>query len=571
MLYYNNHIQEVEMGLKQQLIHNYTEDIASNHGVSKEVAFVMYGHSLIMNQGPASFDMNDLVDGGQDKQIDAFTIEESDSKADVYITQVTTATSFSSTKLVQLGNGLRWVLEASRSEINKLPNVDLRDKIIHFREIQTDIGPSNISIHVSFVANGESDSASDEFRHEMERIVQEYDNDVYDKFTLNIIGIGELTNLAKTRDTRARSVNADLKIKYDRNSASAISYFSQGLKGGVYTISGTEIAKLVNSHPDGTVFDMNIRQYLGTRGTVNRDILETASGAKGYEFWFLNNGITIVCDKFDAVYDPDNPILKITNLQIVNGCQTASTLGNALSAGILKKDVNVIVRVYETNDDNLVGKIVLTTNNQNHITSRNLRANDSIQIHLEDAFAMQGYYYERKPRQFDSIKETSKLFTNEEVGQAYLALKLKNPSDARSRKYKLWDELNKEVFTDAPVEQYLLCANLVRHMSQWLRNSSHVKSKDIDKRTLAKRGLYHISRVAAFVLIGSDNWGDNKIINQKLAELEQGHENMDRLFEDAYQLTFKAFSQSVYAHDIERGLKANQTNKILDKELYSDI
>jgi len=557
------------MGLKKQLINNYVEEIALKLGIGRDAAFVVYGHSLIMNQGPASFDMDDMVDGGQDKQIDAFTIEERDGKADVYITQVTTSDSFSSTKLIQLGNGLRWVLEARRSEIDQLPNIELKDKIIQFRQIQTDIGPSNISIHVSFIANTESTTASDEFNHEKDRILQEYDNEVYEKFTLNTIGISELTSLAKTRDTRARSVDADLKIKFDRNSASAISYFSQGLKGGVYTISGMEIAKLVNSHPEGTVFDMNIRQYLGTRGTVNRDILDTASGDKGYEFWFLNNGITIVCDKFDAVLDPDNPILKITNLQIVNGCQTASTLGTALTAGVLKKDVNVIVRVYETNDNDLVGKIVLTTNNQNHITSRNLRANDAIQVNLGEAFAMHGYYYERKPRQFDSVKDTEKLFTNEEVGQAYLALKLRDPSDARSRKYKLWDELNKDVFTDAPIEQYLLSAILVRKTHQWLRNSPHVKSKNIDERTLAKRGLYHISRVAAFVLLGSDNWNDDRILKKKFEELTSGQVDIDTLLNKAYKVTFSALAGSIYAHDIERGLKANQTNKILDKKLYS--
>src|SRR5690606_7092599 len=119
-----------------------------------------------------------------------------------------------------------------------------------------------------------------------------------------------------------------------------------------------------------------------------------------YLFWFLNNGVTVVCDKVDPVTDPDNPHLKIENLQIVNGCQTSSSLAIAEQEGILQEDTTVILKVFETSDLDLVDKVVLTTNNQNKITNRNLRANDKIQRDLERAFEIYSYFYERKPRQF---------------------------------------------------------------------------------------------------------------------------------------------------------------------------
>lgn len=130
-------------------------EIADKQNITEDQAFLIYGHSLILGRGPASFDIDDNVDGGQDKQIDAFTIEESDGRADIYITQVTTTNSFSSTKLVQLGSGLRWIFEVSRKEIDKLPNLSLRDKIIQFREVQSELGPANIAVHVNFIANAE--------------------------------------------------------------------------------------------------------------------------------------------------------------------------------------------------------------------------------------------------------------------------------------------------------------------------------------------------------------------------------------------------------------------------------
>jgi hypothetical protein len=140
-----------------------------------------------------------------------------------------------------------------------------------------------------------------------------------------------------------------------------------------------EIAKLVNDHPDGSIFDLNIRRFLGTLGGVNRDIFSTCSNVESsYEFWFLNNGITIVCDQFDPVTDLDNPHVKLKNLQIVNGCQTATTLALAQREGRLSQDVRVLTRIYETSDPTLVSRIVLTTNNQNQIKSRDLRANDPV-------------------------------------------------------------------------------------------------------------------------------------------------------------------------------------------------
>lgn len=557
------------MGLQQQIINNHIEEIANKQNISEDLAFLKYGHSLLLGRSYISFDVDDLVDGGQDKQIDAITIEELEGSADVYITQATTTDSFSSTKLVQLGNGLRWVFEASRKELDRLPNQALRDKIIQYREVQSALGPSNLNIHVSFIANSDTAKLSDEFKDEMNRIETEYGASVFESFTIRALGTEELNELSKTRDRRIRSVNADLKIKYDSNTSSVISYYSQGLKGAVCTIPANEIAKLVNAHPEGSVFDLNIRQYLGTRGTVNRDIQSSASGEDSYEFWFLNNGITIVCDKFDIVHDPDNPKLIVNNLQIVNGCQTASTLAKVAKEGSLKKDTNVIVRVYETKDKNLVGKIVLTTNNQNQITSRNLRSNDPIQESMEEAFRMRGYFYERKPRQFESEADINKIYTNEEVGQAYLAIVLKNPSDARSRRYKLWDELNPSVFSGASIDQYILSAVIVRKLHDWLRNSKHYSSVNNDERTLAKRGLYHIARVAGFNLLGGDKWEVTNIVESKLKSIETGNFELNELFEKSFQTMMKIIADAGFKDDVEHGIKSYNTNRAIESELYS--
>jgi hypothetical protein len=70
------------------------------------------------------------------------------------------------------------------------------------------------------------------------------------------------------------------------------------------------------------------------------------------------------------VTDPDHPKIKITNVQIVNGCQTATALAHAARDGTLRPDTRVLLKVFETSDSTLAERIVFTTNNQNRISSR---------------------------------------------------------------------------------------------------------------------------------------------------------------------------------------------------------
>ena len=87
---------------------------------------------------------------------------------------------------------------------------------------------------------------------------------------------------------------------------------------------------------------------------------------------------------------------------------------------------------------------------------------------MEQAFKNYGYLYERKPRQYDDEQvDFARLFTNEYVAQAYLAIVLKSPSDARARKYKVWGELHGKIFAGAPVEPYIIAAVITKNVGEW--------------------------------------------------------------------------------------------------------
>jgi len=192
------------------------------------------------------------------------------------------------------------------------------------------IGPSNIEVKVAYICNGFTEKISKECKQELTTIDQEFNNGTFANFSFQLIGAIEIVDLLNSQEKKNKKIDADIRIKYDTNSPSLIKYHSHGLKGIICTALAKDLAEIVNSDTKGFLFDLNIRRFLGKRGGVNRDIKETSTNEEtSHLFWFLNNGVTIVCDKVDPVTDPDNPHLKIKNMQIVNGCQTSTSLAKA--------------------------------------------------------------------------------------------------------------------------------------------------------------------------------------------------------------------------------------------------
>jgi len=561
------------MEIRQQIIQDHIEKIAQLLNINEDRAFLRFGQSLIVGQSIHAFDPSDFVEGGQDKQIDVITIEEGPDRADVYILSFKNTNTFSSNALIQFHNGLKWIFNKRRKDLLALSNIRLKDKITEYRSLQSGFGPSNIRIIAGFITNGFTSELSEEFQQEVRSIRDDYDNDTFEEFRLFIYGADELVSVLNAQERRSRKINAEIKIRYDTNNPSLIKYYSEDLKGLVCSIPASEIARLVNDDPDESIFDLNIRRFLGTRGAVNKDILSTCTSTDfSHQFWFLNNGITVVCDRFDAVTDPDNPKIIVENLKIVNGCQTATTIALAQREGNLPADIRVLMRIYESTDPDLVNRIVLTTNNQNKISSRDLRANDPIQIDMEKAFEIHNYYYERKVRQFDDAQlDPVRIIPNELVAQAYLAIALKTPSDGRARKYKVWSEQYSRIFSGGNVEPYIICVLILRNSIQWLGESGLLEHSDEVNRKIAKLGTFHVARIAAYLWRGSDEWRlPVEDLRQNLETLEQNSTVLAHHLEQSFtQLQRLIRDNESFSGDIERALKSYELDQQITRDLHT--
>ena len=286
--------------------------------------------------------------------MDTITIIQDDDEAGVYIVSAKNTGTFSSNAIIQMRNGLDWIFSKTKADLTTLSNTKFRDRINDLRSVLSGLGYSNVSITVAFVTDGLTSELSDEFVQEQKHILDKYDNGTFARFSFEPWGADELVTRLNAIEKKNKKIDAEIPIRYDANNPSLIKYHAEGLKGLICSTAAKEIAKLVLKDVTGSIFDANIRRFLGTRGAVNSDILRTcADTATSHQFWFLNNGITVICDSFDPVTDPDNPHVKVKNMQ-VNGCQTASALAVAEKDGKLAADARVPLRIYEAADSRLV-------------------------------------------------------------------------------------------------------------------------------------------------------------------------------------------------------------------------
>lgn len=159
-----------------------------------------------------------------------------------------------------------------------------------------------------------------------------------------------------------------------------------------------EFAKFVkNNHQ--YLFFSNIRNYLG--GTkINKEIQKTFR-ENPTNFWYFNNGITIICEDFDhiALKNSLSSTLPIYAPQIVNGCQTA----NAIYEGFKnmkdpEKQKNlqgcILVKIIKDKNQNRVNDIIKYTNRQNAVSAMDFFALEKFHQDLRAKFESLGYNYE---------------------------------------------------------------------------------------------------------------------------------------------------------------------------------
>ncbi|MGV9763579.1 AIPR family protein [Micromonospora tulbaghiae] len=159
------------------------------------------------------------------------------------------------------------------------------------------------------------------------------------------------------------------------------------------TVSVTDIAQWYDDHED-RLFDRNIRKPLGIT-QVNQGLIDTLT-TDPHNFWFFNNGITVLCDALEPEYFQRgarrSPVtLKLDGASVVNGAQTVHAIHRAFRKDPESvADGYVTVRVISLRNcpPGFADAVTTATNTQNRVERRDFVALDPVQRAIAQDFLL---------------------------------------------------------------------------------------------------------------------------------------------------------------------------------------
>ncbi|MCI0392383.1 MAG: AIPR family protein, partial [Acidobacteria bacterium] len=165
-------------------------------------------------------------------------------------------------------------------------------------------------------------------------------------------------------------------------------------------------------------FDRNIRAALPEVEAVNRSLTQAFKRIvldekdSPFVFPFNHNGITISAESLEVI----DRVYKITEPRLLNGAQTITTLDRFLkqNKGNYKlesrrqflEEIVVLCKVVTNAQQEFITTVTINNNRQTPVEPWNLRANDHIQLEIQDK--MQDdlqVYYERQENAFANLSD----------------------------------------------------------------------------------------------------------------------------------------------------------------------
>ncbi|MCM1234062.1 MAG: AIPR family protein [Ruminococcus flavefaciens] len=178
---------------------------------------------------------------------------------------------------------------------------------------------------------------------------------------------------------------------------------------------------------DGSLFRKNVRQSLGTSNKVNKGIARTIKNNAG-DFFFLHNGITAICSQMSI----HEGVLSVKELNVVNGCQSLSTIFSYSELAKKADNAYIMFRFYEISDAERADNISTSTNSQSAVKARDLRSNDKAVLAMKKAYEQfypDGYFVTKRGEKVDNVRyNTAHLVNLTDLGKQLIAWHSQRPN-----------------------------------------------------------------------------------------------------------------------------------------------
>lgn len=564
-----------------RLLNSAISNFKSNNGIKRDkFIFDYFTATQILKDKDVEFDDIDscLVDGGNDGGIDVFAVLINDqliqstealdelspvfdknTTLDIYLIQNKDKTSFSEDPYKALIPTCKDALNYHKNgtELQKSYNLSLVEKILIMRKaIDAVMAVSNnFNLKIFYACKGDCSKISKGVEHKQD-ILREVILESLSVPNLEIttLGANELRHLFINSPDDELIIQCDSQISFESDNGDTAGYISTVKLNKYY-----EFVSKDNKVRD-SILESNIRHYQG-RVTVNNGIINTLENDKLTEFWWLNNGITILCSEIVPL---PNKKLRITDPQIVNGLQTTFCIAEYLSTNEVQDDNRtVLVKIIKIKDNKTIDKIISSTNSQTEVRAADLRATDELQRDIESYFLSQGYFYDRRKNYYKNLKkDRNKIFTIGKTAQFIETILFKKPHAARSNPTTLLkkDESYTRIFNkDINIDTYLKACQIFKIIDSYIKEFD--KETDLinnDFGASIKNFTFHIMLLSSILVIKKINITDSDISNLDLNDINS------EIMNSASRILYESLHDLSRTNQLENAISAAKAKTLTD-------
>lgn len=426
--------------------------------------------------------------------------------------------------VLKFNNAFNDIMNFENSELNGW-HEELKEKIILLRNIILKTATHALKIkfiinHIS-KANSEDIKDNESYWSKVDNLKKLIKNSGISRLDVeyDFIGGEELKNLSYRKPEYSIDLvlkDSPLTLEFGDNNIGYIALV--GLKNYYNFI-------VENGNLKRYIFDSNVRDYQN-KTIVNKEIENTIKNDYNTDFWWLNNGITIIAGKDSTQIGKK---LSLKNVQIVNGLQTSYSIYNSLkdiNFDEFEDDRSLFVKIIICDQKDIIDRIIRATNSQNAIPSSVLRATDTIQRDIEQFFLSKGYYYDRRKNYYRNLgKPRDKIISINLLSQCIVSLVLpdKNPSRARSNPTILIkkDEDYNSVFGvkydfQVYLNSVLIFKKVDKELKKLISDAEFMADNKLEK--IIKLFKFHISRVLISEIIEKGTPVANDLDDEKIIE-----------------------------------------------------
>lgn len=427
------------------------------------------------------------TDGGNDGGIDGFFVyvdgrmATSDShryalrknpQIDVQIFTIRRSPTFEQQPIDSLISSLGELLDLSKS--NRMLRYPYNKSVIRQREIFSNIYVAladrqpKLDIQIHYCSRGETCIIAKNIQSRA-TILRELLYELFSNIEVKVLFQGASELLSYARKQR----DFTLRLPYIEN------YVSREGRNYILLCTLSSYFKFItdeNIKLRRYLFESNVRDYLG-KVSINLDIsqsLASQENATDCDFWWLNNGITILGTSASVA----GKEICIENVQIVNGLQTTETIYRHFTNSKFHDDNRaILIKVILAADDDTRARIIKATNYQNSVDLSALRGLDKIQRDIETYLSDHGWFYDRRKNFYKNEgRPAERIISIPYLASAVRAIVLGDPISKKSRSRQLRNDINyNQAFNDAwDLRVYLASIQIIRTIESVLYKSREI-------------------------------------------------------------------------------------------------